>query len=539
MKASNYESRSEDDGSTSAIHGRAVFRQFYLREKKLRIDTRLAIRQVLSGTLFTIGVLLSSQLIAAERTLVVDPLTTGPYAVGSSNFTTSGSAVSAVLAEGLDAGQLQQGINHNGELRYISELLAFPDDAFSFQMLVPNDSALYGASAGSLVSYTGYILYPTTQTNTRTGYDVFIPPSLPHMQVEGEQPLFADETKKFPMLVYSHGQGDHPTAAQLDFLIQLASHGYVVVALYHGDNRFGGTEGRQFNLRPLAIKTAIDEILADAAYSSHIDAEKIGGLGQSSGGATMLALLGAKKVNPDFSSVFANTLLETTVDPRIKAAATTVPYLGQGVYAFLGSGGTGAATVDRPFMANSANVDTVADYSKVQQAMANIPGVKYLVEYDGEGHSMSDGAVNDAHTWTKVFLDAFIKQDATAIETLSQLKSVSDSGADSLVLVTEPAVSSTSPVAATFADNQLTVSGVAVGDVSYDVVLSAVSLIDPITFSLASADIAIDATAIAGSFANGILTIPLLVVGSTSYSITLSLTSESPVEFVLAGATEL
>ena len=31
MKASNYESRSEDDGSTSAIHGRAVFRQFYLR----------------------------------------------------------------------------------------------------------------------------------------------------------------------------------------------------------------------------------------------------------------------------------------------------------------------------------------------------------------------------------------------------------------------------------------------------------------------------------------------------------------------------
>ena len=68
---------------------------------------------------------------------MVDPLETGNFPVGSSNFTINKSALNLLLSQGGDAGQLQQGTNQNGQLRYIDELLAFPEDAFNFQLLVP------------------------------------------------------------------------------------------------------------------------------------------------------------------------------------------------------------------------------------------------------------------------------------------------------------------------------------------------------------------------------------------------------------------
>ena len=98
-----------------------------------------------------------SHIFAAERALVVDPLEAGDFPVGSSNFTINKSALDLLLSQGGDAGQLQQGTNQNGQLRYIDELLAFPDDAFNFQLLVPNNAVLYGKSAGSLVPYAGYV----------------------------------------------------------------------------------------------------------------------------------------------------------------------------------------------------------------------------------------------------------------------------------------------------------------------------------------------------------------------------------------------
>ena len=68
----------------------------------------------------------------------------------------------------------------------------------NFQLLVPNNAALYGESAGSLVPYAGYIFSPTTLENSRPDYDVFIPPSLPRMQGENELPIFADPDEKYP-----------------------------------------------------------------------------------------------------------------------------------------------------------------------------------------------------------------------------------------------------------------------------------------------------------------------------------------------------
>ena len=64
-----------------------------------------------------------SHIWAAERGLIVDPLETGNFPVGSSNFTINKSALDLLLSQGGDAGQLQQGTNQNGQLRYIDEAI--------------------------------------------------------------------------------------------------------------------------------------------------------------------------------------------------------------------------------------------------------------------------------------------------------------------------------------------------------------------------------------------------------------------------------
>ncbi|NQV69638.1 MAG: hypothetical protein HQ498_06395 [Pseudohongiella sp.] len=457
--------------------------------------------------------------------------------VGTTNFTINNFSLNQLLSEGLNAGFLQEGYNANSEARYIDELLAYPDDAFSFQLTVPNDSALYGNSAGTIIPYAGYIFYPTTASNSRSDYDVFQPPSLPRMQGEGEQPIFASDTEKYPLIVYSHGVGDHPTGDKINLFSTLASHGYIVMALYHGDYRYSQFDPQQFNLRPLAVKTAIDELLSDPAFTDHIDVNKIGGMGESYGGSTMLALLGAKKLNPDTASVISNNLLTTTTDERIKAAATIVPYAGAGIYPFFGSGGTGVSQISRPFMANSATVDAETDLAMVQQVINNLTGTKYLIEYEGEGHELSNGAFQDANTWSKIFLDAFVKEDPDALNTLASIQSVSSSGQDSLTVVTEPKPAPSTAV--TFADNQLIVPGLIAGTDKYDVTLTVLSAVEPITFSLTDA-VPSSASYSAGSYsADGVLSIPVVLVGTTRYSVSFSLTSMDPIVFTLTGAEEL
>lgn len=388
----------------------------------------------LKVTLFFVLTYFSALAISAERNLVLDPIKMGPYAVGSMNWTIDKEKENS-LSGGITPGEYQQGFNDDGELLYINELLKYPEDAFTFNLSVPDDK-LYGASRGQSLPYGGYVLYPTSDDNTREDYEVFdVAPALPRMQDAGDKPLFADPNEKYPLLMYSHGAGGHPTARTLEELIVLASHGYIIVALYHGDNRFETQEARRFSLRPLAVKTALDTILDHEDFKDHINKDQIGGMGQSYGGATMMALLGAKVFLFEVSVL---SVVNTTVDSRIKAASTIVPYMGKDTYDKFGSNGVGAKTIDRPIMGHAANMDETADYSKQVTGFEAIPGTKYLIEYDKEMHDPSPGALNDAYTWSLVFLDAFVKDDAGQADVLSRLESVSDSGVDELVLVNEP-----------------------------------------------------------------------------------------------------
>ena len=483
----------------------------------------------------------------ATRDLVLDPLQPGPYAVGSTNFKISDTALSEILNQGRNAGSYQEGAFINGELLYINSLLENPDDALNFSVSVPDDSELYGDSAGSSIPFSGYVLYPTTADNPREDYVVFAGPALPKMQPGAEGPIFENETTKYPLIVYSHGVGSHPTDTVLTYLKDVASHGYIIMALYHGDGRWGETEGKRFNLRPLSVKQAIDYLLADEDFGSHIDIDRIGGMGESFGGATMIALLGGKAVNPDVASVIANKLLNVQTDERIKAAATYVPFAGEGLYSLFGSVGSGATEISRPFMANSGTADTVADYDKIEAVINNMTGDKYLVAYEGEGHDFSDGANVDMSTWMKIFIDAYVKGDNEAISNLNRANSVSDTGQDSLAIAVNTSIAPQTepepdPVAesSTFADNVLTIPSVIVDGQAFMVTLALQSAEPPYIFALTGAsDVATPAAASATfNAATGELDVQDVQISGVSYRVLMSLSGQDPIQFTLTSATE-
>ena len=141
------------------------------------------------------------------------------------------------------------------------------------------------------------------------------------------------------LILLSHGisgtELGHSVLAQA-----LARNGYLVAALRHpGDNYQDrsllekGPE-RYFDERPRQASRVIDAILADPAWKARIATDsqgpRVGALGHSAGGYTVLALAGAK---PDLSRMREHCLAEASEDPifcslgRAGAAAPPMPPL--------------------------------------------------------------------------------------------------------------------------------------------------------------------------------------------------------------------
>jgi len=123
------------------------------------------------------------------------------------------------------------------------------------------------------------------------------------------------------LILLSHGisgtETGHSVLAQA-----LARNGYLVAALRHpGDNwqdrslMEKGPE-RYFDERPRQASRVIDAILADPAWKDRIATDsqgpRVGALGHSAGGYTVLALAGAK---PDLSRMKKHCLAEASEDP--------------------------------------------------------------------------------------------------------------------------------------------------------------------------------------------------------------------------------
>ena len=142
------------------------------------------------------------------------------------------------------------------------------------------------------------------------------------------------------LILLSHGIGGSELGHS--FLAQaLARNGYLVAALRHpGDNwqdrsLIEKSPERYFDERPRQASRVIDAILADPAWKDRIASDsrgpRVGALGHSAGGYTVLALVGAQ---PDLSRIRKHCQAEAAEDPifcgvgRSNAAMAPAPDAG-------------------------------------------------------------------------------------------------------------------------------------------------------------------------------------------------------------------
>lgn len=104
---------------------------------------------------------------------------------------------------------------------------------------------------------------------------------------------------KLPVVLLSHGSMG--AASNYSWIAEpLARHGYVVLGVSHfgespafGPATMNPTTVTHFGDRTRDINAALDFLITKSAYARHIDPQRLGALGHSSGGATVLMLAGA------------------------------------------------------------------------------------------------------------------------------------------------------------------------------------------------------------------------------------------------------
>ncbi|GAA4425323.1 alpha/beta hydrolase family protein [Acidovorax lacteus] len=103
------------------------------------------------------------------------------------------------------------------------------------------------------------------------------------------------------LLLLSHGTGGDALGHH-SLATRLAAAGYLVAALRHpGDHwqdRSLMTSGRYFSERPRQVSQVLDALLAHPEWGARIPAQRVGAVGHSAGGYTVLALAGAQ-AEPD------------------------------------------------------------------------------------------------------------------------------------------------------------------------------------------------------------------------------------------------
>ncbi len=371
---------------------------------------------------------------AVNHDLVVPPLAAGPFTVACSNIQQDAALISQ---SGLPATDFWEGKGG----RYITEILPQGSSALRIDALVPDIRTLYPGNAGGRVPFVAIVCHPTSRTNTDPDY--LLPGAttdvVPRMLPGGAQPklLSAAEwentlgipaspapagPKKLPLIVYSHGLSGSPIGkGYINVMTQLAAHGYVVAAIFHGDARFSRVRLEDFGdyfyaltqfdrvaemmlMRPVSLKAMTDMLLSHAGYSPAIDTERIGGFGASLGGQAMMNLLGAR-----MTTTIGLACRETVRDPRIKAAVGYVPYSGQTFMPAFCEQQRGAEEVTRPFLAITGSADTTAPERLTEQAVNLFKGSRYVVSFAGGQHELRPQDVDDLVTWMITFLDAYLE----------------------------------------------------------------------------------------------------------------------------------
>ena len=352
-----------------------------------------------------------------------------------------------LLPPGDNAQDFWEGRPRGTTPRYITDLLVDPVDALLFQQPVPDDGTLYGPYAGTTIDYAAIVCYPTSAADARADFVLPTGRVIPHMQRAAEIPIWADSTARYPVLLFSHGLAGSPISDDyIDALKLFASHGYVVVAVLHGDARIADIELEGFedtiyallnfkrfvamqSLRPLALSTVLTVVLDHPHYRDHVDPANIGGFGASIGGESML-LMGGAALTTSIGQASSRVLLDT----RLKAAVGYVPYFGIDVYPAFGRDLKGLDGVTLPYLAISGTADTTAPISVVERGVRRLSNTRQLVALTDVQHGFDPRFNDDIFSWSLAFLAGQLKNDPVARVASTTMTAIAGGGEDVLRL---------------------------------------------------------------------------------------------------------
>ena len=340
----------------------------------------------------------------------------------------------------IDNSKIDPNINYwtgeeiNGTRYSVANIIQNNSETIVFPVTIPDD-AIYGSVRSQTMHFAAYLLYPTSWDNDDPDIDYGYGLVFPKMRQAGENPKFPDAAEKYPLIVFSHGYGDHP-GSNIEFLEEYAKRGYIVLAIWHGDHMFDEDSPEQLAMRPLEMKYAIDYILNDPIYASHIDENKIAAMGQSFGGLSVAGLVGAKLMN--FERSYAEhrvIMMDVQTDSKVKAAVGIVPWFGgSDTYNYSAAQ---SESVFSPFMAFAGEQDNDASYDLIFKNLKSMQSVdKYLIKFSKYGHDLVDETTaHDILAWSIPYLEAYLENNTSSkllIQSATSAQGYADDKKDNL-----------------------------------------------------------------------------------------------------------
>jgi dienelactone hydrolase len=331
--------------------------------------------------------------------------------------------------------------------RFLTDLLASPGAGWVHSVPIPDQRELFGRFRGGSFVNAMVVCYPTRPDNAHADYALPDGRAVPRMQRADEPPLFADAAAPWPVLLFSHGLGGSPLGSgYLDFIVLIASHGYVVAAPFHGDPRFAQVKLENMEevlaaifsfdkfiamqaVRPHGVVAGLDLLFAHPQWRDHLDANRIGGFGTSLGGQTMMLLGGAA-----LTTTIGQSSTRVLLLPRLKAAVGYIPYFGQPILPAFGRDQRGVDGVVLPFLAMGGTADVVAPLGQIENAMLRLGSTRQIVELSGAEHGLDVGNVPDILTWLITFLDGQVRGDTAARARFAGMQQVAGGGDDATTL---------------------------------------------------------------------------------------------------------
>jgi predicted dienelactone hydrolase len=216
-------------------------------------------------------------------------------------------------------------------------------------------------------------------------------------------------TGRQPVLVFSHGFGG--CATQSKFMTEvLAAHGYWVFAPNHKDARCGGARSgggrpdapfrdpqswsdRSFIDRRDDIRAIQDAIATSPEYASRVDLNRVGYIGHSLGGYTVVGLAGG---------------WATWKTPGVKAVLALSPY----TEPYLVHGTLSGVSAPVMYQGGTLDFGITPSIRKADGVYDATPAPKYFVDFARAGHfawtDLRNGAHGEINEYAIAFLDHYV-----------------------------------------------------------------------------------------------------------------------------------